>query len=44
MEEIVKLVIVVVVLITLIGVAVFFIKGGGTEILSSIKNFMRFGK
>jgi len=43
MEEIVKLLIAVVVLIILIGAFIFLFKGKGGDILASIKNLIRFG-
>ena len=44
MEEIVKILIVVVVLIVMVGVVVVLFQGKGGEVLSSIKNLLRFGK
>lgn len=43
MEEIVKLVIVVIVLILAIGGVIILVQGKGGAILSSIKDFMGFG-
>ena len=43
MEEIVKLLIVILVLVILIGVFVVMFKGGGMDLLGSIKNIFRFG-
>jgi hypothetical protein len=44
MEEIAKILIVVVVLIVLVGAVIILFKGKGGEVLSSIKDFLRFGK
>lgn len=41
-EEIVKILIAIVVLALLVGVAIFLFKGKGGEILSTIRNFVRF--
>ena len=43
-EEIVKIIIVVVVLVILVAGAIILFSGKGGEILSSIRNFMRFGR
>ena len=44
MEEIVKILIVVLVLVLMIGVIVVLFSGKGGDILSSIKNMLRFGR
>jgi len=44
MEEVVKLLIAVLVLILLIGAAIFLLKGKGGELLSSVKDLLRFGR
>ena len=43
MEEIVKMIIFVVILVVLIGGVILLFKGKGGDILASIKNFFRFG-
>ena len=44
MEEIVKLIIVVLVLIIMVGAAIFLLKGKGGSLLDGIKNLLRFGR
>jgi len=43
MEELVKLIIAIVVLVVLIGAAIFLFKGKGGEVFASIRNALRFG-
>lgn len=43
MEEVVKLIIVILVLVILAGAVIFLFKGKGGEILDSIRNVLRFG-
>jgi len=42
-EEIVKILIAVLILVLLIGVFIFVFKGGGGDILESLKSVFRFG-
>jgi hypothetical protein len=42
-EEIVKIIIAVIVLVVLVGAAIFLLNGKGTELLSGIKNALRLG-
>ena len=44
MEEIVKLLIVVLVLVIMVGAIIFLFKGKGGELLDSIRNVLRFGR
>jgi hypothetical protein len=44
MEEIVKLLIVVVVLVLMIGLVVVLFKGRGGELLGNLKDFLRLGR
>jgi len=43
MEEIVKMIIFVVVLVIMVGAVVFLFSGKGGELLGSIRDLMRFG-
>jgi hypothetical protein len=43
MEEIVKILIVLVVLLVMVGAVTLLFKGGGGEILDSIRKVLRFG-
>ncbi len=43
MEELVKILIAVVILLLLVGVFIFLFKGGGGDILESLKSIFRFG-
>ncbi len=44
MEEIVKILIFVVVLVIMVAAGIYFFGGEGGDVFGSIKNFMRFGK
>jgi len=44
MEQIVKLLIFVVVLVILVGAVILLLKGRGAGLLDSVKNMLRFGK
>ncbi|MFH1290975.1 MAG: hypothetical protein ABIH79_00250 [archaeon] len=44
MEEIVKILIAVVVLVIMVGAIIFLFKGKGGELLNSIRNVLRFGR
>ena len=44
MEEIVKILVIVLVLVVMIGAIIFLFKGKGGESLAGIKNIFRFGK
>jgi hypothetical protein len=44
MEEIVKILVAVVVLMILVGMVAFLFKGGGSEIFDSIREILRFGR
>ena len=44
MEEIVKILIMVVILVIMIGAAIFLFKGRGGDLLNSIRNVLRFGR
>jgi len=44
MEEIVKILVAIVILIILVGAAIFLLKGKGGALLDSIKNLLRFGR
>ena len=43
MEELVKILIAVIVLVIMVGAVIFLFQGKGGELLEAIKNFMRFG-
>ena len=43
-KEIVKILIIVLVLVLMIGIAIVLFKGKGGDILTSIKNSLRFGR
>jgi len=43
-EELVKILIFVVVLVIMVGVTIYFFGGGGSDLLGTIKNLMRFGR
>ena len=43
-EEIVKILIAIVLLIALVGVVIVLLKGKGGDLLGSIRNILRFGK
>jgi hypothetical protein len=43
-EEIVKILVAVLVLIILIGATIFLLKGKGGSLLDSIRNLLRFGR
>ena len=42
-EEIVRIVIFVIILVVMVGAVIFLFSGKGSEVLSSIKNLLRFG-
>ena len=44
MEELVKILIFVVVLVVSVGATIYFFGGGGSDLFGAIKDFMRFGK
>ncbi len=44
MKEIVKILIVVLVLVLIVGIIVVLFKGKGGDVLSTIKNALRFGR
>ena len=43
-EEIVKILVAVIVLVILVGAAIFLLKGKGGALLDSIRNLLRFGR
>jgi len=44
MEEVVKILIAVVVLVLMVGVVIVLFSGKGGDLLDSVRNLMRFGK